>query len=242
MRNSVAKKKEKKLLPGPAYLRRPELFVKMEQLAEQIAAAGFLDWLALLTSLAYVWLAARDNNWCWLFAAVSTAVWAWQSFFEYNLVSDGLLQVFYFAMAGVGIWRWREKERGHEKEKGHATPLPITSMSFKEHLFTVLGGLVGGLGLGYFFSNTLEAAATYPDAITTVFSIITTFLLIGRRLENWLYWIVIDAVYVWIYAGTGAVLFAAMMIINIGVASYGFFQWRNGVLPNDQAIGGAPYK
>lgn len=209
----------------------------MEQLVDQIAAAGFLDWLALLTSLTYVWLAARDNNWCWLFAAVSTAVWAWQSFFEYNLVSDGLLQVFYFVMAGVGLWRWRNKEAGDERKKGSTDPLPIKSMSIKEHLFTVLGGLIGGLGLGYFFSQTLVAAATYPDAITTVFSIITTFLLIGRRLENWLYWIVIDAVYVWIYAGTGAILFAAMMIINIGMANYGFVQWRKRVRRTEQTVG-----
>ncbi|MFT5999842.1 MAG: nicotinamide mononucleotide transporter [Neolewinella sp.] len=203
----------------------------MEQLVEQIAAAGLLDWLALLTSLAYVWLAARDNNWCWLFAAVSTATWAWQSFFEYNLVSDGLLQVFYFVMAGVGIWRWSGKGGGETEA------LPITRMSFREHLTTILGGLLGGTALGYFFSNTLEAAATYPDAITTVFSVITTFLLIGRRLENWLYWIVIDAVYVFIYAGTGAILFAAMMIINIGMAGYGFVKWRSGVRPTDQAAG-----
>lgn len=210
----------------------------MEQLAEQIAAAGFLDWLALLTSLAYVWLAARDNNWCWLFAAVSTAVWAWQSFFEYNLVSDGLLQVFYFAMAGVGIWRWQKKGAGDEKDQReeHTNALPILSMTTKEHLFTIFGGLAGGLLLGYFFSNTLVAAATYPDAITTVFSVITTFLLIGRRLENWLYWVVIDAVYVWIYAGTGAVLFAAMMVINIGMAVYGFIQWKKAIASGNRAV------
>lgn len=233
------RKKGKKVTPRAGVPSPTRTFCKkMEQLAEQIAAAGFLDWFALLTSLAYVWLAARDNNWCWLFAAVSTAVWAWQSFFEYNLVSDGLLQVFYFVMAGVGIWRWRDKGEGQEmkKRKGSTSPLPITRMSVKEHLFTILLGVVGGLGLGYFFSNTLEAAATYPDAITTVFSIITTFLLIGRRLENWAYWIVIDAAYVWIYAGTGAILFAAMMIINIGMACYGFVQWRNGVRLTEQAI------
>lgn len=202
----------------------------MEQLADQIGAAGFLDWLALLTSLTYVWLAARDNNWCWLFAAVSTAVWAWQSFFEYKLVSDGLLQVFYFVMAGVGIWRWSSQGK---KNSGTAAPLPIVSMSLREHLVTLTGGMLGGLALGFFFSNTLVAAATYPDAITTVFSIITTFLLIGRRLENWVYWMVIDAVYVWIYAGTGAILFAVMMVINIGMAVYGYRRWsREAGQPN----------
>ncbi|MEM6768960.1 MAG: nicotinamide riboside transporter PnuC [Bacteroidota bacterium] len=191
----------------------------ISELYAQIIAAEFLDWLALLTSLAYVILAARSNNWCWLFAAVSTAVWAYQSYFAYNLVSDALLQVFYFVMAGVGLWRWRR----HAVEQAVS---PVRKMTAAEHGITLGGGLCGGLLLGFFFSNTLKAAATYPDAITTVFSIITTFLLVGRRLENWLYWIVIDLAYVWIYHNTGAVLFALMMVINIGIAAYGFVSWQ----------------
>lgn len=180
---------------------------------------GLLDWIALLTSLAYVVLAARNNNWCWLFAAVSTAVWAYQSWFEYRLVSDALLQLFYFVMAGVGIWRWTRGGAG-------ATALPVRHMTAAEHLLTLAVGLVGGWLLGYFFASRLAAAATYPDAITTAFSVVTTFLLVGRRLENWLYWIVIDLAYVWIYQAQGAVLFAVMMVVNVIVAVYGYWNWR----------------
>ena len=215
-------------------------------LLEQILAAGFLDWLALLTSLAYVVLAARDNDWCWLFAAVSTAVWAYQSFFEYQLISDGFLQVFYFVMAGVGIWRWRQLRQSGQNSTGNEVPdapLPartstapaaapgILRMTLCEHALTLAGGLLGGGLLYYFVSSSFVAAATLPDALTTAFSVIVTFLLIGRRLENWLYWIVIDVAYVWIYAGQGAILFAAMMVINVGVAAYGFYHWRRALHP-----------
>ena len=203
----------------------------LSTLLEQISSAGCLDWLAILTSIAYVVLAARNNNWCWLFAGVSTAVWAYQSWFVYQLASDALLQVFYFVMAGVGLWQWGRGRRfeGEDKERGKDTELPIRRMTVREHMWTLIGSMAGGLLLGYFFSHTLVAAATYPDAVTTVFSVITTFLLIGRRLENWLYWIVIDVVYVWIYLGQGAALFALMMVINVGVASYGYINWRREV-------------
>ena len=210
----------------------------MSTLYEQVLSAGFLDWLAILTSLAYVWLAARDNNWCWLFAAVSTTAWAWQSFFVYGLVSDGFLQLFYLVMAGVGIWRWRGSKVRTEQVGRDDTGLldtaalpprtlaTIRRMSRREHLAVIVGGAVAGHLLYYLVSGVFTSVATFPDAITTAFSIITTFLLVWRRLENWLYWIVIDAVYVWIYLGTGAVLFAAMMIINIGMAIYGYANWR----------------
>lgn len=220
----------------------------MTELYEQILTAGPLDWLALLTSLAYVWLAARDNNWCWLFAAVSTAVWAWQSFFVYQLISDGFLQLFYLVMAGVGIWRWQNKSsratarrykegvtsRGPSREDLLNNEIPNTTpsiqkMTAKEHSGVLLFGLLGGTAMYFFVSNIFTSAATLPDALTTAFSIATTFLLVWRRLENWLYWIVIDAVYVWIYLNTGAVLFALMMVINIGMAVYGYFNWRREV-------------
>lgn len=216
----------------------------MTELYDQILAAGPLDWLALLTSLAYVWLAARDNNWCWLFAAVSTAVWAWQSFFVYQLISDGFLQLFYFVMAGVGIWRWsrlsmrmrarrskagftsRESDREDLLGDVKLKPNDIRKMTVSEHVYVLLFGLLGGRLMYLFVSGLFTSVATMPDALTTAFSIAATFLLVWRRLENWLYWIVIDAVYVWIYLKTGAVLFALMMVINIGMAIYGYYNWR----------------
>lgn len=198
----------------------------MDELLALGSGFGPLDWLAMLTSLAYVVLAARDNDWCWAFAAVSTAVWAYQSFAVYALVSDGLLQVFYFVMAGVGLWRWR---RCRADGRGKDSPRPtagIRRMTGAEHL-TVLavGAAAGGLLYGLVSTN-FTAAATLPDALTTAFSVITTFLLVYRRLENWLYWVVIDLAYVWIYGKTGAYLFALMMVINVGVAIYGYRHWR----------------
>jgi len=187
-------------------------------LSEQIAAAGALDWLAILTSIAYVILAARGSNWCWFFAAVSTAAWGYQSYFVYHLISDTILQCFYFVMAGVGIWQWRAGAAGAE--------LPVSRMSPLHHLALLSVAGTCGLALGHFFATTLQAAATYEDALTTAFSIGATFLLVRRKIENWLYWIVIDAVYVWIYLGQGAILFAAMMVINIFVAGYGYANWR----------------
>jgi nicotinamide mononucleotide transporter len=190
----------------------------LETLVEQLIAQTPLDWIAVVAGLVYVWLAARDNNWCWLFAGISTAAWAYQSFFVYSLVSDALLQVFYFIMAGVGLWRWRRAEMP-------GAVASISNMTLTEHLLVVGGSVLGGIALGYGFSQVLTAAATYPDAITTVGSVLATFLLIGRRLENWLYWVVIDLAYVWIYLGQGALLFAVLMGIYTIMAIYGYLNW-----------------
>ncbi|MEL7161166.1 MAG: nicotinamide riboside transporter PnuC, partial [Bacteroidota bacterium] len=150
------------------------------------------------------------------------------------LVSDGLLQVFYLVMAGVGLRRWSrtatlppEHAEVLDAAALQAKPVAsITRMSLVEHVYVCLGGLVGGWVLHLFASKFFAAAATLPDGITTAFSIITTFLLINRKFENWLYWIAIDLAYVWIYLRTGAVLFAVLMVLYTIMAVYGFFRWR----------------
>ncbi|PPK87789.1 nicotinamide mononucleotide transporter [Neolewinella xylanilytica] len=219
----------------------------MEEFLRQAAATDTVEWLATLTALAYVWLAARDNNWCWLFAAVSAALWAHQSFVVYRLVSDALLQLFYLVMAGVGIYRWQRTALAPAKETTldelaiTERPAPgsgIVRMTLREHLLTIGGGIIGGLFLGAVVGSLTTATSTYADAITTTLSVIATFLLIGRRLENWLYFVVIDAAYVLIYLRSSALLFAALMVLYVVMAIYGYRNWR-GLLAVDRGYDAA---
>ncbi|THH39360.1 nicotinamide riboside transporter PnuC [Neolewinella litorea] len=210
----------------------------MQELLAQVYATDAVEWAATLTALAYVYLAARDNNWCWLFAALSATLWAYQSLIVYQLVSDALLQLFYLVMAGVGLFRWQRSRRvsppNEMLDSIARDPVAdgesdIRRMETGEHL-TVIGlGLTTGLLLGYLVGSVSTATQTYLDAVTTSFSVVATFLLIWRRLDNWIYWMVIDAVYVYIYLRAGALLFALLMILYIVMAIYGYLTWRSAV-------------
>ncbi|MGB3801591.1 MAG: nicotinamide riboside transporter PnuC [Lewinella sp.] len=206
----------------------------MEELFTEAANTDAIEWLATLTALVYVYLAARDNNWCWLFAAVSAALWAYQSFVVYRLVSDALLQVFYLIMAGVGIYKWQRNDPSPPAENtlddlAIADSPPesgIGHMSLREHALTIGLGVLGGLLLGAVVGSYTNATSTYADATTTVMSVIATFLLIARRLENWLYWVILDTAYFFIYLRSGALLFALLMVLYVIMAVYGYRNWR----------------
>jgi nicotinamide mononucleotide transporter len=210
----------------------------MTELAEQIIFTPILDWVALIASVIYVYLAARDNNWCWLFAAVGSLIWAHQMWVEYALVSDALLQLFYFGMALVGIYRWRGQRRRQRESTLDSLALPpehdgrppIRRMTLAEHLTVGVSGLLLGYALAS-FARTFrpDVALIYWDGFTTAFSILATFLLIARRIENWLYFLVIDVAYVYIYLLTGAYLYLLVMVIYIGMALYGYLQWRSAI-------------
>jgi len=190
----------------------------IEELVKQFAAQTPLDWFVTITAIIYVVLAAKENIWCWVFAIASSSGWAYLNFTVYDLWFDGGLQVFYVVMAVVGIYQWKYGSANAE--------LPITRMRLQQHGIIIGLCLLLGIVFGYFFAAYTPAAQTFLDAITTVFAIVTTFLVIQKKIENWLYWIVIDLVYIYIYLQQGAVLFALIMAIYIPIAVFGYLGWQ----------------
>lgn len=191
-----------------------------QQIVTEMGALSWIDWAATVTALLYVVLAARDNPWCWGWGIVSCSLWAYASFVFYELYLDALLQVFYVGIAFYGLYQWQRGGRGQ-------TPLPISRTSGHVHASILGGGLVFTLLFGYFFDEYTQAAATYWDAATTVFSVLATFLLVQRKLENWIYWVLIDAVYCGLYYSRGAYLFTLLMAAYTVIALVAYFRWRN---------------
>ncbi len=207
---------------------------------EQLLAQGPLDWFITITAIIYLALATRNNIWCWLFGAISCSAWAYQDIVKYSLYSDAALQGFYVIMAAVGWYRWKygKGRVSGEELHGQQNVLPISRMRLADHLWILLPGLVVGWLLGYFVGENFPAAATYWDSFTTSFSVGATFLLLQRKLETWLYWIVIDVLYVGIYWSREAWFFAVIMIIYVFMAAWGYWNWRK-LLRADQLANGA---
>lgn len=191
----------------------------INSLYEEIIALSWVDWTATITALLYVGLAARANSWCWFWGIISCSLWAYASYFFYDLYLDALLQLFYVVMAFVGLYNWK---RGGEEQKEKV----ISRLSIEQHTYYIITGIILAVIFGYIFSEYTPAAATYWDAFTTIFSVLATFMLVQKRLDNWIYWIVIDAIYTGLYFSRGAYLFTILMIIYTIIALFAFLRWQ----------------
>ena len=224
----------------------------MQELLTQLQSQSPLEWLAVITGLIYVILAAKEKNLCWIFGIISTACWGYASYFHYDLYVDALLQMFYVAMGFYGIYKWQFSKNETNLEKttngvtlsleGHSekvldalktrkvnevTNLPITQLTTNQHLITIVSGVGISALVGFLFSNYTQAASTYLDSFTTIFSIIATFLTIHKKIDNWIYWIVIDIIYAYLYFSRGALLFGVLMIIYTIIGIFGWMNWNN---------------
>ncbi len=195
----------------------PSLFADF---AAQLQAQTLLDWAITLTALLYVWLAARENAWCWVSGIVSSGLWAWADFARYNLWVDGLLQVFYVFMGFIGLYTWLFAKQENEEK------LPIQRLPLRQHGLLWLAGGALTFSLGFLFKKYTATSFPYADSFITAFSIIATFLTIKKVLENWLYWIVFDTLAIFLFWAKDAVLVAVVMVVYTAMAVYGFQKWK----------------
>ena len=200
-----------------------------------IAAAQSLSpWetAAVILAIAYLLLAVRENVLCWLFAFVSTAIYT-VLFWDVSLLMDSALNVYYMAMAVYGWYQWT---RGGTNGDEQAHALAVRSMSGQQHVLVITAIATLTLVSGYLLNEHSSAAWPYVDSFTTWASVITTYLVTRKYLQNWLYWIVIDAVSIPLYIDRGLNLTALLFVIYTIVAFIGYFSWRDHLRNNEQAV------
>ncbi|MBT1065743.1 nicotinamide riboside transporter PnuC [Bowmanella sp. Y26] len=201
----------------------------LQTLSEQWAAQSYWELLAVVLAIGYVWLAARQNIWCWPCALVSTGIYSWL-FWAHTLPLQTLLNVYYLGMAVYGWWHWRAMA-DHE-------PGRVQTRSNTYHLLAVLLLLPLSLVIGWSLQSYFNNEHLYVDALVTVFSLFTTYLVTQKVLENWLYWLAINSLAAWLYWQTGLYLTALLFVGYLGFALYGYLKWRSSYLAQDaHAIG-----
>lgn len=199
-------------------------------LSEALAAMSWIELLAVLFGLAYVILAAKESTWCWPAALLSVSIYIYLCL-EARLFAETGLQVFYWVMALVGWWSWRRNHHAARTAEtaigGDSDSLPVIRWPGRTHLLVIAANTAATLLLGWLLGTYTEAASPYLDAFTTTFSLFTTWMVTQKVLENWLYWVVIDAASVFLYASRDLYLTALLFVIYTIIAVVGYYQWLN---------------
>jgi nicotinamide mononucleotide transporter len=181
-----------------------------------------LEALAAVTGLLSVYLVTKQNIWCWPIGLVSVAMAA-VVFFDSFLYSDMILHVYFFGMNVYGWIHWSKKPVEGEV-------LPITTMNFAWNTFWIVVTAGGTILWGYTMSKNTNASFPYGDAFTTVGSLIAQWFMAQKKLENWVYWFVIDIVAISIYALKGLYLFSGQYFIFLVLCVVGYRDWKKAML------------
>ncbi|QJX46040.1 nicotinamide mononucleotide transporter [Hymenobacter taeanensis] len=184
------------------------------------AAAGNtpLEWVAVVTGFACVWLAARESLWNFPVAIFSCALYI-VVYFRQALYSDSLLQIMFIGLSVYGWYEWLYGGRSK-------TELPVSRTRRWEWLLCALFIPAFTFGFGYYLDNYTQDTVPYWDSFTTAGSLGAQFLMMRKRLENWWLWIIVDIVYVPILWHKQLYPTSVLYAVYLGLAAYGFWEWR----------------
>jgi nicotinamide mononucleotide transporter len=186
-----------------------------------------LELVAVVVTVAAVYLTARQIIWCWPIAMVSVTLYA-VVFHQAKLYADMGLQVIYFALAVYGWWAWLHGGEDHGE-------LRVSLVSWPARLCLVLLGAISGVLLGITLHRLTDASLPFMDSTLTSFSIIAQWMQTRKQLEAWILWLAVDVFYVGMFVYKGLFLTAGLYAVFLYLALLGLVSWRRSMTEH-QAI------
>lgn len=191
---------------------------------------SYLEFFGTVAGFVAVWLASRANIWSWPLGLINVTLFFFL-FYQVQLYPDMFLQVFFFITNLIGWWRWTHPKPFEEdrKKELQVSYLPVRNLV----VFSLLG-LAGTFVSGTMASRIhdwfpaifpLPSAFPYADSFVLIMSIVATFLMIQKKIESWVIWIVVDVVATIMYFMKGIKFVGIEYLIFCFIAAYGLWNW-----------------
>jgi nicotinamide mononucleotide transporter len=164
---------------------------------------SLLEIAANLVTAASILLAARNSAHTWWTGIIGCALFA-LLFYTAKLYADVVLQGFFILTSVIGWWAWLRGEGGRPLPTRHAEPATVAA--------AVLGGALAAPAYGALLHYFTDAYAPFIDSTVLVFSVIAQLLLMQRRVEAWLFWVLVNTIAVPLYASRELYLTAGLYL------------------------------
>ncbi len=182
---------------------------------------NYIEVLGAIAGLIYLYFSIRQIIWLWLLGIVTSLLYVYV-FFHARFYADMSLQVYYFF---VSIYGWYHWIHGAGKSRDQQQ-IPVASILIDKWIILIAISLILTAISGYILDNYTDSPLPYLDAFTTAFSVVATWMLARKMIENWLFWIMIDAVSMGMYIYKGLYPTVILFLVYTFMAFIGYRQWK----------------
>lgn len=186
-------------------------------------AAHWLDITTTILGLAYIWLEYKASIWLWLTAFVMQALGI-VLYYQKGLYADCGMEFYYIAMTIYGFLAW--KGILSKKKTGISEPRPITHFPRRKAPVWAIVTLSIWAALYIFLKKCTDSTVPLADSFTTALSIVGTYALARKYLEQWYIWIVVDIVTSILYFHKDIPFKASLYALYVIIAILGVRKWR----------------
>lgn len=199
---------------------------------------SYVELLGTVLYLLSVWLIVRQNILTWAIGIISVLLYM-VLFYQIRLYSDTLEQVYYLGVSVYGWWAWNK----HSKDRRQITDVKYSNSNkiILWVVFTAIISIVFGLLMSQihiFLPVIFPEAASFPylDALTTIMSFSAMWLMVQKKTESWVYWIIVDIIGVWLYFVKDVKFISLLYVILLIMAFNGLRIWHKSIQNNSSLL------
>ncbi|MBE6253972.1 MAG: nicotinamide mononucleotide transporter [Prevotella sp.] len=180
----------------------------------------WLDIVTTVLGLVYIVLEYRASIWLWSVGIIMPILDIFL-YWQHGLYGDAGMACYYALAAIYGLVIWKFKRTRTEKQ-----PLPIIHMPRRFYLPATLWFFVAWGAVYYVLITYTNSTVPLLDAFTNALSFVGMWALARKFIEQWWFWIVVDAVCCVLYIQKDIPFKAGLYGLYIIIAIAGYYKWK----------------
>lgn len=182
-----------------------------------------LDIFTTVLGLLYIWLEYRAHIALWIVGIIMPALDIYL-YYSHGLYGDAGMAGYYTVAAIYGYAMWKF---GKKKSQGKSQEMPITHVRPVLYLNMLATFLVLWAVTYYVLEHWTNSTVPILDAFTNALSFVGLWALAHKYVEQWICWIVVDAICTYLYIVKGIPFKAFLYGLYVVIAILGYRKWNS---------------
>lgn len=186
---------------------------------------NYLEILGTLVGLIYLWLEYRASIWLWVANVVMPAIYV-VVYYQAGLYADFGINIYYLLVSVYGILYWWKGRQGDVQSSKEVQELAISHTPGQMWVRLGIISLALFLLIAFILISSTDSTVPWLDSFTTALSIVAMWMLARKYVEQWLVWIVVDAVSAGLYIYKELYFTAGLYALYTVIAYFGYVEWK----------------
>ncbi len=179
-----------------------------------------IEVLGAILGILYIRFSIRQNIFTWPTGILTSSLYI-VVFFNSALYAAMGLQFYYVVISIYGWYYWLNGKKDDNKSQ-----IPVRTVNKSLWIKIAIVSIILFFLLRYILINFSDSDVPNLDSLTTSLSIVATWMLAKKYIENWLIWIFVDITSIGLYIYKSLWPTVILFIVYTVLAYFGYIEWK----------------
>lgn len=183
----------------------------------QWLSENYIEAIASFTGIIAIFFQIKAKPIYWPISIINVLLYIFV-FYHARLYAEISLQVYYLVMSIYGWIFWLKKTNNKS--------IPITKTTMKMWIIIISVFPLIWLSMAFLLKKYSNTDVPFVDSFLTTLSFVATYLLVRKKIENWLIWIFVDFISISLYYYKQLYATIILFVILTILAIIGYKEWK----------------